>query len=52
MEQERKPLLGINDSFKKFIIVQDHVKTWQDENGFIIMNVLDFLLDPDSLYYN
>lgn len=52
MEQERTPLLRINDSFKKFIIVQDHVKTWQDENGFIIMNVLDFLLNPDSLNYN
>ena len=51
MEQERTPLLRINDSFKKFIIVQDHIKTWQDDNGFIIMNVLDFLLNPDSLNY-
>ncbi len=52
MEQERAALLRINDSFKKFIIVQEHVKTWQDENGFIIMNVLDFLLNPDSLSYD
>lgn len=52
MKQERTSLLQINDSFKKFIIVQDHIKSWQDENGFIFMNILDFLLNPDSLNYN
>ncbi len=48
-EQEKRSLLKINDSFKKIIIVKDYVKRTRDENGIIVMNVFDFLLDYDSL---
>lgn len=51
IEQEQRPLLKINDSFKKFIIVKDYIKRNRDENGIITMSVFDFLLDMDSLEY-
>lgn len=51
IEQEERPLLKINDSFKKFIIVKDYIKRSRDENGIITMSVFDFLLDINSLEY-
>jgi len=51
IEQEERPLLKINDSFKKFIIVKDYIKRNRDENGIITMSIFDFLLDIDSLEY-
>lgn len=51
IEQEERPLLKINDSFKKFIIVKDYIKRNRDENGIITMSILDFLLDINSLEY-
>lgn len=51
IEQEERPLLKINDSFKKFIIVRDYIKRNRDDNGIITMSIFDFLLDIDSLEY-
>ena len=51
IEQEERPLLKINDSFKKFIIVKDYIKRNRDENGIITMSIFDFLLDINSLEY-
>ena len=50
-EQEERPLLKINDSFKKFIIVKDYIKRNRDDNGIITMSIFDFLLDINSLEY-
>jgi len=47
--QEEKSLVNVNDFFKKIIIVKDDIKTWRDENGIIIMGIIDFLLNSDSL---
>ena len=49
--QEETPLLRINDSFKKIIIVKDYIKKWTDDNGVITMNIFDFLLNEDSLNF-
>ena len=49
--QEQRPLLNVNDSFKKIIIVKDDIKRKRDDNGIITMGVYDFLLDIDSLDY-
>ncbi len=49
--QEQQSLLRIKDSFKKYVIVKDYIKTTRDENGIIIMNIFDFLLDKNSLDY-
>lgn len=51
IDQEERPLLKINDSFKKFIIVKDYIKRTRTEDGIIKMNVFDFLLDINSLDY-
>lgn len=50
-KQEERPLLKINDSFKKIIIVKDHIKKWRDDEGIITMSIYDFLLDLESLNY-
>ncbi|WP_236029299.1 hypothetical protein [Bifidobacterium miconisargentati] len=42
-------LLGIDDSFKKIILVRDIVKPTRDDHGILTMSVYDFLLDPHSL---
>lgn len=47
--QERASLLGINDSFKKVVLVRDVVKPLRDEWGVVTMSVFDFLLDENSL---
>lgn len=49
MEQEQASLDRIDDSFKKIIITQDRTKLWRNEKGYVIMNLLDFLLKENSL---
>ena len=48
-EQEKRPFLKINDSFKKIVVVRDRIKLRRDDAGIVTMGLLDFLLDPDSL---
>ena len=45
------PFLKVKDFFKKIIIVKDNIKRWRDDKGIVIMGVIDFLLDEDSLNY-
>lgn len=47
--QEIKPFLKIQDSFKKIVITGDYTNMWKDDNGIITMNIFDFLGDIDSL---
>lgn len=47
--QEKASLLGIDDSFKKIILVRDVVKPARDDRGILTMSVYDFLLDANSL---
>ena len=49
MEQEQKSLINIDDSFKKIIVVKDPVKLWRNEKGIVMMSIMDFLLNADSL---
>ncbi len=49
MEQEQNSLIHIEDSFKKIIVVKEPVKLWHNEKGIAVMNILDFLLNPNSL---
>ena len=51
VNQEERPVLKVNDAFKKIIIVKDYIKRIRNENGIITMSIFDFLLDPDSLDY-
>lgn len=47
--QEERPLLSIPDNFKKIIVVKDHGRPWFTEEGILVMNLFDFLLDENSL---
>lgn len=48
MEQEKRSLRLVDDSFRKLLIVGEHTKQWSDENGIQIMSIYDFLLDRSS----
>ena len=49
MQQEQKSLVHIGDSFKKIIVVKDRIKLWRNDEGIVIMGIMDFLLNPNSL---
>jgi len=49
LQQEQRPLVRIGDSFKKIIVVKDRIKLWRNEQGIVIMGIMDFLLNPNSL---
>ena len=48
-EQEERPLLNINDSFKKIIITGENIKRKTDEKGILTIGLLDFLLDEKCI---
>ena len=47
--QEERPLLRVNDSFKKIVVVRDNIILRRDENGLVTMGLKQFLLDENSL---
>lgn len=49
--QEFRSLRLIPDSFKKIVIVNGTTKPWRNEDGFVIMGMKYFLLNPDSLEF-
>jgi len=49
VRKEKAPLINVNDSFKKIIIVKDVINVKRDEDGITIMSVFDFLLLNNSL---
>ena len=49
MQQESASLLRIDDSFMKYVITGGRIKKYQNDDGIVIMNVLDFLLDEQSV---
>lgn len=51
VEQELNSLLRIDDNFQKMIIVGGMTPTHINDNGIIIMNIYDFLLNENSLTF-
>lgn len=47
--QEIRPFINIDDSFKKIVIVKDEILPWITEEGILIMGIIEFLLNPNSL---
>ena len=47
--QEERPLMNINDNFKKIIVVKDNIKHWFTEEGILIVGIQEFLLNNNSL---
>lgn len=48
-QQEIRPYLKINDSFKKIVITSHTPKPYYSEEGILFMNIYDFLLNDESL---
>lgn len=51
MNQETASLDRISDSFKKIIVTQDNIKPWHTQKGYLVINILDFLLDEKSMEF-
>lgn len=47
--QEERPLMNINDNFKKIIVVKDNIKHWITEEGILVIGIQEFLLNKNSL---
>lgn len=49
MEQESLSLKKVDDGFKKIIITKDALSTHHNDDGILIVEVFDFLLNLDVL---
>lgn len=47
--QEERPLLNVDDYFKKIIVIKDNIMMKHDEKGILTIGLKDFLLNPNSL---
>lgn len=47
-DQKFKPLLSINDSFQKVVITGGNQSTYRTDDGILILNIFDFLIDDNS----
>ena len=47
--QESRSLTNINDSFKKIIVVKDHIMPRRNDEGILTIGLFDFLLNENSL---
>ena len=45
--QETRPLLAVNDFFRKIIVSKTPMKPWYDEHGVLHIGLYDFLLNDD-----
>lgn len=51
IRQEMASLRNIDDSFRKVIVIGRHQPKYQNEDGFVIMSIYDFLMNVNSLDY-
>ena len=49
LDQEQRPLIKINDSFRKIIISGEHKGKFYNEEGVLRIGVFEFLLDRECL---
>lgn len=50
-QQEQRSLIKVNDSFKKIIVSGGFVNQHYNQEGILIINIYDFLLNKDSLNF-
>lgn len=48
-KQELRPLLNVDDFFKKIIITKDGVSSYRNDEGILFLNIYEFLLNENSL---
>ena len=46
LNREKRSLYYIDDSFKKIIVTKNGLDPYYDSNGFLIVDIFDFLLNP------
>ncbi|MDD7497020.1 hypothetical protein [Fibrobacter sp.] len=46
-EQEKKSLVNLTDGFKRIIVVKDVVKPHYDDDGILVVGLLDFLMQTE-----
>lgn len=49
LNREKRSLYYIDDSFKKIIVTKNGLDPYYDSNGFLIVDIFDFLLNPKFL---
>ena len=49
MLQETASFRNIDDSFKKILVVKDDLTPYRNEEGFLIVGLFDFLINPDVI---
>ena len=47
-EQELRSLKLIDDNFQKYVITEDPISRYQDNNGVVFMNIFEFLLNESK----
>lgn len=47
MDQEKSPLRHVKSSFPKIMIRMDTLGRWYDDEGYLHINLLDFLMDKN-----
>ncbi len=50
-DQELRPLLNVNDFFKKITIINSDIPKYKNEEGILIIGIYDFLLNENSLEF-
>lgn len=50
LRQERRPLLSIDDHFRKIIITGDDIHRKEDEQGILTIGLFDFLTDKELIF--
>lgn len=48
-EQELASLKNVKDAFKRIIVMRNDIMPYHDDNGFLVIGLLDFLLNPNSM---
>lgn len=48
-EQELASLKNVKDAFKRIVVMRNDIMPYHDENGFLVIGLFDFLLNPNSL---
>ena len=49
LQQEKRSLTKVNDSFKKIVVVKENIRPQIDESGIVTIGLFNFLLDENSL---
>lgn len=50
LQREIRSLTAIPDSFRKIIVTRDGLAPRHNENGVLILDIFDFLMDADLMY--